>query len=54
MIWQVVQQPRLAFRLEHFGRRLKQAVVARKPLSATQQNDRADRRLGRLGTETFI
>jgi CelD/BcsL family acetyltransferase involved in cellulose biosynthesis len=54
MIWQVVQQPRLAFRLEHFGRRLKQAVVARKPLSAAQQNDRADRRLGRLGTETFI
>jgi CelD/BcsL family acetyltransferase involved in cellulose biosynthesis len=27
MLWQTVQQPRLAFRLEHFARRLKYAIV---------------------------
>jgi hypothetical protein len=26
MLWQVVQQPRLAFRLEHLARRLKQGM----------------------------
>jgi CelD/BcsL family acetyltransferase involved in cellulose biosynthesis len=40
MFWQTFQQPRLAFRLEHFGRRLKHAVAVRKPLSAVQQKDR--------------
>jgi CelD/BcsL family acetyltransferase involved in cellulose biosynthesis len=44
MLWQVVQQPRLAFRLEHLIRRFKHAVVARKPLSAVQRSDRASRR----------
>lgn len=35
MLWQVVQQPRLVFRLEHFGRRLKQRLSARNlPLAA--------------------
>jgi CelD/BcsL family acetyltransferase involved in cellulose biosynthesis len=37
MLWQVVQQPRLVFRLEHLGRRLKHAVWAasdQKPLAA--------------------
>ena len=41
MLWQVFQQPRLAFRLEHLGRRLKHAIIARKPLSAVQRSDRA-------------
>jgi CelD/BcsL family acetyltransferase involved in cellulose biosynthesis len=46
MFWQVVQQPRLAFRLEHLARRLKHAIApaARKHLSGEQRNDRADRR----------
>ena len=44
MLWQVFQQPRLAFRLEHLGRRLKHAMIARKPLSAVQRSDRASRR----------
>jgi CelD/BcsL family acetyltransferase involved in cellulose biosynthesis len=29
MLWQVVQQPRIAFRLEHFARQFKQAVTMR-------------------------
>ena len=41
MLWQVFQQPRLAFRLEHFGRRFKHAIFARKPLSAVKRSDRA-------------
>ena len=41
MLWQVVQQPRLAFRLERLSRRIKHAVAARKPLSTVQRNDRA-------------
>jgi len=45
MLWQVLQQPRLAFRLEHLGRRLKHAINARKLLSAVQQHDRASRRI---------
>ena len=44
MLWQVVQQPRLAFRLEHFGRRFKRAITARKPLSAARLSDRPRRR----------
>jgi CelD/BcsL family acetyltransferase involved in cellulose biosynthesis len=28
MLWQILQQPRLSFRLEHLGRRLKHAVLA--------------------------
>jgi CelD/BcsL family acetyltransferase involved in cellulose biosynthesis len=44
MLWQVVQQPRLAFRLEHLTRRFKHAIIARKPLSAVQRRDRASRR----------
>jgi CelD/BcsL family acetyltransferase involved in cellulose biosynthesis len=40
MLWQVFQQPRLAFRLEQLGRRLKHAFDAQKPLPAAQQNDR--------------
>jgi len=44
MLWQVFQQPRLAFRLEHFGRRFKHAIIARKPLSAVKRSDRANDR----------
>jgi CelD/BcsL family acetyltransferase involved in cellulose biosynthesis len=44
MLWQVFQQPRLAFRLEHLGRRFKRAIIGRKPLSAVQRSDRASRR----------
>src|SRR5271166_994201 len=44
MLWQVFQQPRLAFRLEHLTRRFKNAIIARKPLSAVQRSDRASRR----------
>ena len=44
MLWQVFQQPRLAFHLEHLGRRFKHAIIARKPLSAAQRSDRASRR----------
>jgi hypothetical protein len=29
MLWQIVQQPRLAFRLEHFARQFKQALTMR-------------------------
>jgi len=29
MLWQIVQQPRLAFRLEHFARQFKQALMMR-------------------------
>ncbi len=39
MLWQIFQQPRLAFRLEHLGRRLKYALDLQKPLSAVQQKD---------------
>jgi CelD/BcsL family acetyltransferase involved in cellulose biosynthesis len=42
MLWQVFQQPRLVFRLEHLGRRLKQAFDAQKPLPGSQQNDRGN------------
>ncbi len=38
--WQTFQQPRLAFRLEHLGRRLKHALDPQKPLSPGQQKDR--------------
>src|SRR5262249_61562841 len=51
MLWQVVQQPRLAFRLEHLTRRFKHAIIARKPLSAVQRSDRASRRPRRLAAE---
>ncbi len=46
MFWQVVQQPRLSFRLEHLARRLKHAVAgaAKKRLSGEQRTDRAERR----------
>jgi hypothetical protein len=44
MLWQVFQQPRLAFRLEHLGRRFKHAIIARKCLSAAQRSDWASRR----------
>jgi CelD/BcsL family acetyltransferase involved in cellulose biosynthesis len=44
MLWQVFQQPRLAFRLEHLGRRFKHAITARKSLSVVQRSDRASRR----------
>lgn len=44
MLWQVFQQPRLAFRLEHLSRRFKHAIIARNPLSAVQRSDRASRR----------
>ena len=50
MLWQVVQQPRLTFRLEHLIRRFKHAIIARKPLSAVQRSDRASRP-GRLAAE---
>ena len=50
MLWQVVQQPRLTFRLEHVIRRFKHAIIARKPLSAVQRSDRASRP-GRLAAE---
>ena len=40
MLWQVFQQPRLAFRLEHLTRRCKDAIVARKPLLAVKRSDR--------------
>ena len=33
MLWQVFQQPRLAFRLERLARRVKRGLVARKTLS---------------------
>ena len=44
MLWQVLQQPRLAFRLEHLTRRFKRSIIARKPLSAVQRRDRPSRR----------
>ena len=40
MLWQIFQQPRLAFRLEHLGRRLKHALHLQKPLWPAQQTDR--------------
>jgi len=40
MWWQTFQQPRLAFRLEHLGRRLKHALGPQKPLPAAPQKDR--------------
>jgi len=46
MLWQIFQQPRLAFRLEHLGRRLKHALGAQKPLSATRQKDRENHPVG--------
>ena len=46
MLWQIFQQPRLAFRLEHLGRRLKHALVAQKPLSAARQKDKENRQAG--------
>jgi hypothetical protein len=44
MRWQVFQQPRLAFRLEHLGRRFKRAIIPQKPLSAVQRSHRASLR----------
>jgi hypothetical protein len=44
MLWQVLQQPHLAFRLEHLGRRFKHAMIAREPLSPVPRSDRASRR----------
>jgi CelD/BcsL family acetyltransferase involved in cellulose biosynthesis len=41
MLWYVIQQPRLAFRLEHLTRRFKHAILARQPLFGMQQTDRA-------------
>jgi CelD/BcsL family acetyltransferase involved in cellulose biosynthesis len=49
MLWQVVQQPRLVYRLEHLGRRFKHAITARKPLSAARQSDRPRRRFRPVG-----
>jgi hypothetical protein len=46
MLWQIFQQPRLAFRLEHLGRRLKHVFVAQKPLSAVRQKDKENRQAG--------
>jgi CelD/BcsL family acetyltransferase involved in cellulose biosynthesis len=46
MLWQIFQQPRLAFRLEHLGRRLKHALVPQKPLSAARQKDKENRQAG--------
>jgi CelD/BcsL family acetyltransferase involved in cellulose biosynthesis len=51
MLWQVFQQPRLAFRLERLGRRLKHTFDAQKPLPAAQQNDREIATPGRIGVE---
>jgi CelD/BcsL family acetyltransferase involved in cellulose biosynthesis len=45
MLWQVVQQPRLAFRLEQLLRRFKHAIIARKPLSAMRRRNGASRGL---------
>jgi len=44
MLWQVIQQPRLAFRLEHLTRRFKHAIIARKPLSVVRRSDHVGRR----------
>jgi CelD/BcsL family acetyltransferase involved in cellulose biosynthesis len=44
MLWQVFQQPRLAFRLEQLFRRFKHAIIARKALSAVKRSDRASGR----------
>jgi hypothetical protein len=44
MLWQVIQQPRLVFRLEHLTRRFKHAIIARKPLSVVRRSDHAGRR----------
>ena len=44
MLWQVIQQPRLVFRLEHLSRRFKHAIIARKPLSVVRRSDHAGRR----------
>ena len=43
MLWQVFQQPRLAFRLEHLSRRFKHAIAPRNPLLAVRRSDRATR-----------
>jgi len=49
MLWQVVQHPRLAFRLEHLGRRFKYAITTGKPLSAARLHDRPSRRSRPVG-----
>ena len=54
MLWQVFQQPRLAFRLEHLGRRFKHAITARKPLSAARRSDRPRRRSRPVGGRVVI
>jgi len=60
MLWQVFQQPRLAFRLEHLGRRFKHAIIPRKPLSRESPSRRRSEAigqaaaLGRLGAELVI
>jgi CelD/BcsL family acetyltransferase involved in cellulose biosynthesis len=43
MLWQVFQQPRLTFRLEHLGRRVKHALDRQKALSTAQQKDKEKR-----------
>ena len=43
MLWQVIQQPRLVFRLEHLTRRFKHAIIARKPLSVVRRSDHVGR-----------
>jgi hypothetical protein len=37
MLWQVFQQPRLAFRLERLAQRVKRGLIARKPLPLGQE-----------------
>jgi CelD/BcsL family acetyltransferase involved in cellulose biosynthesis len=54
MLWQVFQQPRLAFRLEHLSRRFKHAIIARKPLATMQQSDRASGRSRLARAELLI
>jgi CelD/BcsL family acetyltransferase involved in cellulose biosynthesis len=39
MLWQVFQQPRLVFRLEHFGRRVKRALDRQALLSFVQRKE---------------
>jgi CelD/BcsL family acetyltransferase involved in cellulose biosynthesis len=51
MLWQVFQQPRLAFRLEHLGRRLKHALDSQTPSFTVQQKDRKIVSSNRLGAE---
>jgi CelD/BcsL family acetyltransferase involved in cellulose biosynthesis len=54
MLWQIFQQPRLAFRLEHLGRRLKHALDRQKALSAVQQKIGKIAPPNRLGVELAV